>query len=961
MWSQGDSGTRPPMPSLARTTLVGLILAASPLFTPAHAASPGANEATQTTPPTECEEAVTADPADREAWRCFYLWARRSGAWLGAQTRLESALVKEPDNAHARLNLGHLFSDQGDAAAEPHYIQAAARYGATGDAVGEVHAQLALANLHAHLGHPPDSIQDALDAAARVAEAHGEPQLQAKVDAQSARQLWRQGADYARAYRLIRQAEARAFPDGPYQLQLLVLHVLAGICRETDRLDEAYAASQRLVDLSAAAGDKYVEATARLNVAEFATSHPERVPPTTAVEQAAAALAAAEASGNPYALAGAACVQGQALDLLGEDSLPSWKACAEGFAALGEPLSQTMGDLGAAGALAKTDPAAGAALAAGAVSRARATGDEIAEVMARFAEAVLLWEAEGPEAGEAAFGRHADAVARLQAHQADANTRAEVTAGHIDGHHHHAARLATQKPPQLDAALAAIEDLRAQALVDAMRAGREASSAPELDAIATQLSRLNTLLADTSADPPLDETAREALTLQRDVLEKEEAAQRDTNRQATLDRLGVAKAPTLAALQEQLGEGEVLVSFQVPPRQQLLPSIQAEPWALVVSRDRVARVGLPSTPRLTAAALTFAGMFQDEDPAAADVGHALWLQLLQPALDAIDHEGLPTRLVLVPDGPLHSLPFAGLRPAAVESALDDSVPGDSVPGGGLPLGEQVALSRAPSLTTWLALRQATADEPTTPSPALILGAPAWPSAAGDPLPDLPAAAEEARAVAAALGTSAAVHIEKEAKESRIKALISPPSLLHLAAHAQSADAAAGRHAVVLAEGEGEDGLLQAREVAVLPLDGSIVLLSACRGAAGRVLPGDGLQGLSRAFLVAGAPVVVGSLWPVPDDAAAAFIPPLARALAKGESVDVALSIARAERRAAGDNPSAWAGFVAIGDGTRALTPREPALPPWAPWITRGLALVVALAGVFVLGRGIRRRPQRTDG
>lgn len=60
-----------------------------------------------------------------------------------------------------------------------------------------------------------------------------------------------------------------------------------------------------------------------------------------------------------------------------------------------------------------------------------------------------------------------------------------------------------------------------------------------------------------------------------------------------------------------------------------------------------------------------------------------------------------------------------------------------------------------------------------------------------------------------------------------------------------------RSAVVLGESEQEDGLLQAREIYQLPLQGALVVLSGCRTADGHVSGAEGLHSLARAFLRAG--------------------------------------------------------------------------------------------------------------
>jgi CHAT domain-containing protein len=113
---------------------------------------------------------------------------------------------------------------------------------------------------------------------------------------------------------------------------------------------------------------------------------------------------------------------------------------------------------------------------------------------------------------------------------------------------------------------------------------------------------------------------------------------------------------------------------------------------------------------------------------------------------------------------------------------------------------------------------------------------------------------------------------------------------------------------------GEDGFLTMSEVLKLPLRADMVVLSACQTALGREVTGEGVVGLSRAFLYAGSRAAVVSLWPVDDASTAVFmgkfyehvkggLPP-ARALARAKQ-DL-----RADARHA--HPFHWAPFVFFG-------------------------------------------------
>lgn len=874
--------------------------------------------------PVDCEAQVTSAPAESDSWRCFYLQARRDGDWDGARDRLQQEADVHPENGHAWLNLAHIAAALGTGNGVELYDRAVAEYTAAGDSAGQVMGHIGRSIHRAHLGAPSEEVFAGLEQAAEAAEASGEPLLKARVDAQQARMMWRLGGDVGRAYTLVRSAEQLAFPDGPYQLRLVVLHVLAGICQETGRLDEAAAASQRLVELTAAAGDRYVEATARLNVAHFALSNPDRVPPGTGALESKLALEAARAVGNPFILAGALCTRAGFLQEEGAPSLDLWEQCAAGYVDLDEPLMAASARLGIASAVAGTHPDRAVQESEAAVSIARAGGDETLEVFARLALAGFTWDAQGPEAGTSAFALHHEAAERLIDHQTDGASRAGVRSNVADGHYLLAARLQDLGPTGYDAALAQLEQLRARELTEALRehdllAPEDPDARAALDELAAQLSRINISLGETT-----DPDERESLAHQREKLEYQEAVIRlklERSRHPT-----GRPAPTIAEVQAALAPGEVVLSFQTPnPLVQLTP-LKTHPRVLAIDHESVAVAELSDRLSLDAAILTFAGLYIEaglSSTATRRAAAATWDRTVGPALDALgwDPGRVPSRLVVIPDGPLHELPFSVLRPSP------------DAP----PLGTTTALSRTPSVTSWFALRDLPAHPP---GPGLSFGDPSWPRAAGEALAALPAARRETRALSRALGAD--VYVGDNAQEAILKNLSAAPKLVHIAAHGRDPASQAGRHALILGDGDGEDGLLEAREVRDLPLDGSIVLLSACRGASGRVLAGDGLDGLSRAFLLAGAPVVVGSLWPIPDGDAARFFERLAPLLADGRSVDDALRQVRADLHAEGVPESAWAGMVAIGDARRQLQETERGVP----WMW-GVLAMLGLAGGLV--------------
>ncbi|HEX9669554.1 MAG TPA: CHAT domain-containing protein, partial [Thermoanaerobaculia bacterium] len=218
------------------------------------------------------------------------------------------------------------------------------------------------------------------------------------------------------------------------------------------------------------------------------------------------------------------------------------------------------------------------------------------------------------------------------------------------------------------------------------------------------------------------------------------------------------------------------------------------------------------------------------------------------------------------------------------------------------------------------------------------------------LPPLPYARGEGRAVVRHLGRGSVLRVGEEASEEFLKRGGGGFGLLHFAAHALLDDERPERSGVLLAPGaRGEDGLLQAREIVELDLAGDTVVLASCRSASGRVLRGEGVMGLARAFFQAGAHAVVASLWPLRDDEAEALFSSFYRHLGRGESLAAALRAAQTERIRAGAPAAAWAGLVVLGDGE--LVPARPR--PAQRWIAAAVFAAVA-AGAAVYAT--RRRP-----
>ncbi|MBI3949134.1 MAG: CHAT domain-containing protein [Acidobacteria bacterium] len=157
----------------------------------------------------------------------------------------------------------------------------------------------------------------------------------------------------------------------------------------------------------------------------------------------------------------------------------------------------------------------------------------------------------------------------------------------------------------------------------------------------------------------------------------------------------------------------------------------------------------------------------------------------------------------------------------------------------------------------------------------------------------------------------------EANEENFKGRNLPSyRVVHLATHAVADDQDGSFSAFVLSQGEkkaGEDGVLTAAEIARLRFNADLVVLSGCETSTGQKTPAEGIIGLSRAFIVAGAQRVCGSLWKVEDTSTqklmVAFYEGL---LAEGFSTPRALQQAKMRLLHSGAAPFYWAPFILVG-------------------------------------------------
>jgi CHAT domain-containing protein len=164
-----------------------------------------------------------------------------------------------------------------------------------------------------------------------------------------------------------------------------------------------------------------------------------------------------------------------------------------------------------------------------------------------------------------------------------------------------------------------------------------------------------------------------------------------------------------------------------------------------------------------------------------------------------------------------------------------------------------------------------------------------------------------------------VFLGTDANEQQVKSEpLARYRYLHFAAHGIVDEENPARSGVILSLGgnQKDDGILQMSEIMRLKLNADLVTLSACRTGMGKVVGGEGVLGLTRAFLYAGTRSVVASLWNVNDTATAELMTTFYQNLRRGLAKDEALRQAKLRllhgRPPTWRHPFYWAPFVLVG-------------------------------------------------
>lgn len=292
-------------------------------------------------------------------------------------------------------------------------------------------------------------------------------------------------------------------------------------------------------------------------------------------------------------------------------------------------------------------------------------------------------------------------------------------------------------------------------------------------------------------------------------------------------------------------------------------------WAIAPARTEC--FILPKAAKLEPLAKSFSKAVRDlrdpQGPGSAD-GKQLYTMLVEPAKNLLPNDG---RIILLADPSLSALNFETL-------IVPEPTPHFWI--------DDVTLINASSLTL---LSAAASRSPSKEKNLLLVGN----TEPVDAFPALPKAPEEMQRVQNYF--PAVRRAVLEGKQATPQAfLLSHPeryAYLHFVTHGTASITRPLDSAVILSK-SGDSYKLYARDIIEHPLSAELVTISACEGAGGRAYSGEGLIGLSWAFLRAGAHNVVGALWEVNDSAAPQIMDAFYSEISKGKDPASALRNAK---------------------------------------------------------------------
>jgi CHAT domain-containing protein len=417
------------------------------------------------------------------------------------------------------------------------------------------------------------------------------------------------------------------------------------------------------------------------------------------------------------------------------------------------------------------------------------------------------------------------------------------------------------------------ERARARAFLDLLGSRVNLSRVPsfisEEQSLQQRIALLKALPDDSSA-------LRRELSLARDAYLAFLNRVRESDREQT--SLMSVEPLTLTQVQDLLPDGSVLLEYFVAGDRTFV-------WTVDKQSVTAARINLSERSVIAivdAFRATIASQAAAEQVTA--LAQNLFNELVRPALQ----DRHPKELLIVPHNVLHYLPFHALMPA---------------PGRYLIQGVPITYFSSASLIQFTRAKVREVDRS-----VMAVGNPDL----QDPRLNLRFAEREVREITSLFPRSA-VFTRSDATRENVMGQLSHHAILHFATHAELDENDPLGSSLLLAPTSKNSGRLEVREVFGLRLDATLVVLSACETHLGTLNRGDELTGLTRAFIYAGTPSIITTLWQVNDWMSYDLVRQFYRNLAGGLDKAEALRQAQVSTIEKGRHPYFWAAYQLTGE------------------------------------------------
>jgi len=394
-----------------------------------------------------------------------------------------------------------------------------------------------------------------------------------------------------------------------------------------------------------------------------------------------------------------------------------------------------------------------------------------------------------------------------------------------------------------------------------------------------------------------------------------EYAQRCKSR-SFLDHLDRALPASMAKIQESnLEKNTVMLEY-------ILGDSCSYLWVITEDHHRMIRVPDRNTIEQQVETFRFALTRPDEENITflSQSGYSLYEQLVQPVIPLLPDEA---HLLILPDGILNYIPFEALITENANYQGLRSLSSLKY------LNNEHSISYGQSSSVWLA-RNTTQEKGGSPTQLqmdlIAFGDPIYEEEAESQeelrqgLRRLVYSGEEVKQIASLFDEGLTeIYLREEATEENLTQndQLSSFRYIHFATHGITDDQNPENSCLVLSRGAStpEDGYLRASEISNMALQADLVVLSACQTGLGRMIRGEGMIGLSRSFMYAGAYSLMASLWNVSDNSTSILMNRFYTNLIKeGLNKAEALREARLSMIKDGEfaHPFYWAPFILTG-------------------------------------------------